>query len=70
MIAANSDIGVLYGTFAFLRRMQTGQALDSLAVTDAPKLMVRTPALPNEATRRPSRSNLQTAKTVVPSTLL
>jgi alpha-glucuronidase len=41
VIAANSDIGVLYGTFAFLRRMQTGQALDSLAVTDAPKLMVR-----------------------------
>jgi alpha-glucuronidase len=41
VIAANSEIGVLYGAFAFLRRMQTGQTIDGLAVTDAPKLMVR-----------------------------
>ena len=41
IIAANSDIGVLYGAFALLRRMQTGQALDALDITDAPKLMVR-----------------------------
>ena len=41
VIAANSDIGVLYGAFALLRRMQTGQAIDALDITDAPKLMVR-----------------------------
>lgn len=41
VIAANSDIGVLYGAFAFLRRMQTGASLDNLDITDAPKLMVR-----------------------------
>jgi alpha-glucuronidase len=41
VIAANSDIGVLYGAFAFLRRMQTGQPIDALAITDAPRLMVR-----------------------------
>lgn len=40
-IAANSDIGVLYGAFAFLRRMQTAQPIDNLDVTDAPRLMVR-----------------------------
>ncbi len=41
IIAANRDIGVLYGAFAFLRRIQTGQAIDALNVIDAPKLMVR-----------------------------
>ncbi len=40
-IAANSDIGVLYGVFAFLRRMQTRQPLDHLDIADAPRLMVR-----------------------------
>jgi len=41
IIAANRDIGVLYGAFALLRRIQTGQAIDALDITDAPKLMVR-----------------------------
>jgi alpha-glucuronidase len=41
VIAANSDIGVLYGVFAFLRRIQTRQPIDRLDITDAPKLMVR-----------------------------
>jgi len=41
VIAANSDIGVLYGVFAFLRRIQTRQPIDHLDIADAPKLMVR-----------------------------
>jgi len=41
IIAANKDIGVLYGVFAFLRRIQTRHPLDHLDITDAPKLMVR-----------------------------
>jgi alpha-glucuronidase len=41
VIAANGDIGVLYGVFAFLRRIQTRQPIDHLDLTDAPKLMVR-----------------------------
>ena len=41
VIAANSDIGVLYGVFAFLRRIQMRQPIDHLDLTDAPKLMVR-----------------------------
>jgi alpha-glucuronidase len=41
VIAANSDIGVLYGAFAFLRRLQTAQPIDALNVADAPRLMVR-----------------------------
>lgn len=38
MIAANTDIGVLYGTFAFLRRLQTGDDVTGLDVTDAPRV--------------------------------
>lgn len=41
VVAGNRDIGVLYGTFALLRRMQMGQAIDSLAVTDRPRLATR-----------------------------
>jgi alpha-glucuronidase len=41
VIAANSDIGVLYGVFALLRRLQTGQDITALNITDAPKLQVR-----------------------------
>jgi len=33
VIAANSDIGVLYGTFAFLRLLQTRQPLTDLNLT-------------------------------------
>jgi alpha-glucuronidase len=38
VIAANRDIGVLYGTFAFLRLLQTQQPIDTLAIVDAPAL--------------------------------
>jgi len=38
VIAANSDAGVLYGAFAFLRLMQTRQTLAGLDIASAPKL--------------------------------
>ncbi|HEX2758959.1 MAG TPA: alpha-glucuronidase family glycosyl hydrolase, partial [Rhizomicrobium sp.] len=41
VIAANSDIGVLYGSFALLRRLQTGLDIADLDITDAPRLQVR-----------------------------
>jgi alpha-glucuronidase len=41
IIAANRDIGVLYGAFAFLRRLQTGEPIDSLDLREAPKLRLR-----------------------------
>lgn len=40
-IAANSDVGVLYGAFRLLRLIQLGQPLDNLDISDAPKLKVR-----------------------------
>jgi alpha-glucuronidase len=41
VIAANTDIGVLYGSFAFLRLIQTGQAIAHLDITSAPRLNLR-----------------------------
>ena len=41
VIAANSDIGVLYGSFAFLRLMQTRQPLAHLDIASAPRLKLR-----------------------------
>jgi alpha-glucuronidase len=41
VIAANRDIGVLYGAFAFLRRMQTRERIDQLDVRDAPSIPLR-----------------------------
>ncbi|MBR0552526.1 alpha-glucuronidase family glycosyl hydrolase [Stakelama marina] len=41
VIAANSDIGVLYGAFRFLKLMQTRQPIDGLDISDAPKLKLR-----------------------------
>jgi alpha-glucuronidase len=38
VIAANSDVGVLYGVFAYLRLIQTGQGVDKLDVLSAPKV--------------------------------
>ena len=38
VVAANSDTGVLYGTFALLRLMQTRRALDALDVASAPHI--------------------------------
>jgi alpha-glucuronidase len=41
VIAANSDMGVLYGAFHFLRLMQTRQSLDRLDIVSAPKVKLR-----------------------------
>lgn len=38
VIAANSDVGVLYGVFAYLRLVQTGQGVDKLDILSAPKV--------------------------------
>jgi alpha-glucuronidase len=41
VIAANGDIGVLYGSFAFLRLIQTHQAIAHLDVASSPRLKLR-----------------------------
>jgi alpha-glucuronidase len=41
VIAANSDVGVLYGSFALLRRIQTRQPLDRTDISNSPKLKLR-----------------------------
>ena len=41
VIAANSDTGVLYGSFAFLRLIQTRQSLAALDIASAPKTQIR-----------------------------
>lgn len=41
VIVANTDIGVLYGAFAFLRQLQTGQSISDLDLVSAPKVKLR-----------------------------
>jgi alpha-glucuronidase len=41
VIAANSDAGVLYGVFHFLRLMQTLRPIDALDITEAPRIQHR-----------------------------
>ncbi|MEX2124090.1 MAG: alpha-glucuronidase family glycosyl hydrolase [Woeseia sp.] len=41
VIAANDDIGALYGTWHFLRLLQTEQPIDRLDIRDAPKVQLR-----------------------------
>ena len=41
VIAANHDIGVLYGVFAYLRLIQTRSLPSQLGICDAPKLPLR-----------------------------
>jgi len=38
VIAANRDIGVLYGVYAYLRLVQTGQGVDRIDTVSAPKV--------------------------------
>lgn len=38
VIAGNSDVGLLYGAFAFLRLIQTSQPIAALDISDAPRL--------------------------------
>lgn len=41
VITASGPEGLLYGTFAFLRRMQTEQSIDNLDILDSPKIDCR-----------------------------
>jgi alpha-glucuronidase len=41
LIAANTDVGLLYGSFRFLARMQRGESLAGLDLHDAPRLTLR-----------------------------
>ena len=41
VIAANEDVGVLYGAFHFLRLIQTRQPLERLNITAAPRVQLR-----------------------------
>jgi alpha-glucuronidase len=41
VIAGNRDIGVLYGAFAYLRRLQTRAAIDKLDIRDVPAIPLR-----------------------------
>lgn len=41
VIAANDDIGALYGAFHYLRLLQTGQSLDALDIREAPRTQLR-----------------------------
>ncbi len=41
IIAANTDLGLLYGTFAFLRELQTNADISSLSIQSSPKVQYR-----------------------------
>jgi alpha-glucuronidase len=41
IIAANKDIGALYGTFHFLRMLQTGQPISNVNFSSAPRVKLR-----------------------------
>lgn len=41
LITANTDVGVLYGVYHFLRLIQTGQPVQSLNITEKPKIQLR-----------------------------
>jgi alpha-glucuronidase len=41
VIAANEDIGALYGAFHFLRLLQTGQPIDHVGVREVPRVKLR-----------------------------
>src|SRR4030095_6006194 len=40
-ILANTDIGLLYGVFHFLRMLQTHQSIQNLNITSVPKIQAR-----------------------------
>lgn len=41
VITGNTDIGVLYGVFAFLRQMQSHKSINEIEIFDSPKIDVR-----------------------------
>ena len=40
-IASEGEIGALYGTFHFLRLLQTGQSIQALSIVERPKVQLR-----------------------------
>lgn len=42
LIAGNTDVAVLYGSFHFLRLLQTQQVIDELNIVSRPKVQIRT----------------------------
>lgn len=42
IVAANTDIGTLYGTYALLRMLQTNEDISHVHIVSAPKIQVRT----------------------------
>jgi alpha-glucuronidase len=41
LITANTDVGVLYGVFNFLKLLQTRQPINNLSITDRPRITYR-----------------------------
>jgi alpha-glucuronidase len=41
VISANTDVGILYGVFNFLRLLQTNKSLENLSISDKPKIKYR-----------------------------
>jgi len=41
IVCANTDIGLLYGTFNFLRLLQTQQAIENLNIVSVPQIKLR-----------------------------
>ena len=41
LVTANTDRGVLYGSFALLRHLQTGGSIDRIALTSSPRVKLR-----------------------------
>ncbi len=41
IICANTDIGLLYGSFGFLRLLQTNQSIENINISSVPKLNLR-----------------------------
>ncbi|MGA1798958.1 alpha-glucuronidase family glycosyl hydrolase [Sphingomonas sp. 4RDLI-65] len=41
LVTGNTDIGVLYGSFALLRHLQTGGSLDRIDLTSSPRVKLR-----------------------------
>ena len=58
VIAANEEIGVLYGVFNFLRLIQTRRPIDGLSLVSAPRLTRRLPQSLGQS-RRFSRARLR-----------
>jgi alpha-glucuronidase len=41
LVAANTEVGALYGSFALLRAIQTGQDISKISMSSSPKIKVR-----------------------------